>query len=267
MDNKDILRGKLHDWINKAEKYSMPVFSKFLNQTEISFIKEIILEERLITEKDKIGDLYYFFFGGQDENDAACLFLLPDFFSLDDFKNSLNNETSTIACLHIYPKNEKYAEELTHRDVLGSLMSLGFERNEFGDILIQGYDVYLFLLDTNASVVSDELKKIRNTYIKIEKIPPSSCPIHREFEEREIRIPSLRIDAILGEVFYLSRSVTEELLSGKNVFLSGETITEKDFKVKENSRISVRGYGKFVFLGVVGESKKGKLIVSVKIYK
>ena len=146
-------------------------------------------------------------------------------------------------------------------------MSLGFERNEFGDILIQGYDVYLFLLDTNASVISDELKKIRNTYIKIEKIPPSSCPIHREFEEREIRIPSLRIDAILGEVFYLSRSVTEELLSGKNVFLSGETITEKDFKVKENSRISVRGYGKFVFLGVVGESKKGKLIASVKIYK
>lgn len=58
MDNKDILRGKLHDWINKAEKYSMPVFSKFLNQTEISFIKEIILEDRLITEKDKIGDLF-----------------------------------------------------------------------------------------------------------------------------------------------------------------------------------------------------------------
>lgn len=267
MENKDILRGKLHDWINKAENYSMPVFSKFLSQTEISFIKEILLEEKLITEKDKIGDLCYFFFGGQEESDASCLFLLPDFFSLSDFKKDLEKGTSIISCLHIFPKNEKYAEELTHRDVLGSLMSLGFERDEFGDILIQGYDVYLFLLDANASVISDELKKIRNTYIKIEKIPPALCPIHREFDEREIRIPSLRIDAILGEVFHLSRSATEELLSGKNVFLSGETITEKDFKVKGNSRISVRGYGKFVFLGVIGESKKGKLIASVKIYK
>lgn len=267
MEDKDILRGRLHDWIHKAEKYFMPVSSKFLSQTEITFLDEILREDKLVTEKGKINVLYYFFFGGQEENDANCLFLVPDFFPLEEFKNDLKNGKSFITCFHIFPKNEKYAEELTHRDVLGSLMSLGFEREEFGDILIRGYDVYLFLLKEISSSVKEELAKIRNTCIKIEEISPVSCPVHREFEEREIRIPSLRIDAIIGEVFYLSRSLTEGLLSGKNVFISGETITEKDFKVKEGSRISIRGYGKFIFLGVIGKSKKGKLIASVKIYK
>ena len=33
-----------------------------------------------------------------------------------------------ITCLHIAPKQEKFAEELTHRDYLGTLMGLGLER-------------------------------------------------------------------------------------------------------------------------------------------
>ena len=40
-----------------------------------------------------------------------------------------------ITCLHIAPKQEKFAEELTHRDYLGTLMGLGLERRVLGDIL------------------------------------------------------------------------------------------------------------------------------------
>ena len=41
-----------------------------------------------------------------------------------------------ITCLHIVPKQEKFAEELTHRDYLGTLMGLGLERRERGISLL-----------------------------------------------------------------------------------------------------------------------------------
>lgn len=49
-----------------------------------------------------------------------------------------------ITCLHIAPKQEKFAEELTHRDYLGTLMGLGLERRVLGDILPCGKGAYLF---------------------------------------------------------------------------------------------------------------------------
>ena len=39
---------------------------------------------------------------------------------------------------------------------------------------------------------------------------------------------------------------------------------EKSFEVKDESRISIKGFGKFTFVGIVGKTKKDKMKVLVK---
>ena len=48
-----------------------------------------------------------------------------------------------IACLRIFPLNEKFSEPLTHRDYLGALMGLGIERELLGDIAVREKEAYL----------------------------------------------------------------------------------------------------------------------------
>lgn len=49
---------------------------------------------------------------------------------------------------------------LTHRDYLGALMSLGIRRECIGDILLSEDGAYLFVLDTVAPLVCDELSSV-----------------------------------------------------------------------------------------------------------
>ena len=263
MEDKDILRGRIHDLIDKADKYYSPVSSKFFSYSEISLINDILKEDKLITEPNKIGDLSYFFFGGIDESDASCLFISPSCYDKEDIKKN----SSSIVCLHIFPKNIKFSDELTHRDVLGSIMNLGYERDEFGDIYIKDNDIYVFALEEISKNIKEELKKIKHTTVEVEVLSPSSCPYKIEFEEKIINISSIRLDNILAETFNLSRGTAQEIISGKCVFINAKTILDNDFQPKENERISVKGYGKFIFIGVNGRTRKDRLIAKVKIYK
>ncbi len=263
MEDKNILKGRIRDLINKANKYYSPVSSKFFSYTEISIIKDIFKEEKLISSDGMIGDLNYFFFGGIDECDSQCLFLAPSIFDIEAIKK----ENSLISCLHIYPKNMKFSDSLTHRDVLGSLMNLGYERDEFGDIYLKENDIYVFVLDEISNNVKKELKKIKHTTVEVELLLSSSCPYKNELEERNINISSPRLDAMLAETFNLSRNDAQKLILGKNVFSQGKNILANDYLPKENERISVKGYGKFIYLGIFGKTRKERSIAKIKIYK
>lgn len=263
MEDKDILKGRIHDLINKANKYYSPVSSKFFSYSEISIIKDILKEEKLISSEGMIGDLNYFFFGGKEECDSQCLFLAPSIFDPETIKK----EDNSISCLHIYPKNVKFADSLTHRDVLGSIMNLGYKRDEFGDIYLKENDIYVFILSEIATNIKEELKKIKHTTVEVDLLSPSSCPYKNELEERNINISSPRLDAIIAETFFLSRNDAQELILGKNVFSQGKTLLDNDHLPKEEERISVKGYGKFIYLGIFGKTRKDRLIAKIKIYK
>ena len=53
-------------------------------------------------------------------------------------------ESFPIVCVKIEPVNPRFAEKLTHRDYLGSIMGLGIERSGVGDIIARQTEAYLF---------------------------------------------------------------------------------------------------------------------------
>ena len=171
-----------------------------------------------------------------------------------------------IACMHIQPTGHRFAEELGHRDVLGALMSLGFERSLLGDIVVRDREGWVFCVDRIAPLIASDLISVRRTSVRCEKVDaPPEGELFRT-ERRVIQVASERIDALVAHAFRMSRGNAQDLFPAGKVFLDGAECLRADAAPEPGQIISVRGLGRFRFLGAETVSKKGKLNSVIEMY-
>ncbi len=176
-------------------------------------------------------------------------------------------EPFPISCLKAEPNMQKFADKLGHRDVLGSLMNLGVERSNIGDIILCDNVAYIFCHDRMAEFLASELTQIKHTPVRCSVVeePPESA-VRKKTESVRVQVASVRLDALISKVYNLSRGDSLELFRLKRVFVDGKVCENNRYSVKENEVISVRGFGKFKYRSQDGVSKKGKLNVTVEKY-
>jgi hypothetical protein len=65
----------------------------------------------------------------------------------------------------------------------------------------------------------------------------------------------------------IRRSVLGDILlrQGK-VYVDSRLTEDPDYKLNTDSIISVRGFGRFIYEGIVKETKKGRLFINVRVY-
>lgn len=199
-------------------------------------------------------------FGGY-ENSERCMIR---FGSKETFGYE---ETFPIAVLEISPVAEKFADDLNHRDFLGSLMNLGIERNTLGDILVKEKHAYVFCASSMADYIIKNLTRIKHTTVTVREVDAPEELITPKFEEKLIQVSSSRIDAIIAKTFNFSRTVAVPMFQRGMIYLNGRECTENAKNLKNGDVISVRGHGKFIFEDTTGLSKKGKENIKIKIYK
>lgn len=178
-----------------------------------------------------------------------------------------DNSDYPIKCVLIEPVNHRFADELTHRDFLGSLMGLGLRREVLGDIIISEKKGYLFCIDTIADYIADNLTQVKRTTVKCRitrEIPRNALP---QPENIEMIVPSERLDVIVAAVYNLSRSKASLLFAHEKVFLNGKAECRASVAAGEGDKVSVRGFGRFIYRGVLGRTKKDRLVISIDIFK
>jgi RNA-binding protein YlmH len=74
------------------------------------------------------------------------------------------------------------------------------------------------------------------------------------------------VDCLAAHVFHLSRSQASRLIEQEKIFADGRIITSASYISSPGERISVRGYGKFRYLGTDGKTRKGRLIARYERY-
>ncbi|MEG2083799.1 MAG: YlmH/Sll1252 family protein, partial [Oscillospiraceae bacterium] len=67
--------------------------------------------------------------------------------------------------LTVSPRAAKFADELTHRDFLGALMSLGMRREVLGDILVDESCATVVCLASAAEYMAENLERIKRTSV------------------------------------------------------------------------------------------------------
>ncbi len=258
MELKEIIESRINDLMEESLKNNYIVSTKFLSLSEQNFAISKINELKSLK-----NELDIFFYGGNEESDRKKIYFIPKFYSysLDEIKKN-----SEISLLKITPKNIKFSDSINHRDVLGSLMSLNYNRNMFGDIIIKD-DIYYVYLDSKiVDEVSSSLTSIKHTSITSSILNINEVNISLNFKEIIINVASLRLDSIIKEVFKISRNDSQELIKNEFVFIDGNLITSTSYEVKENNRISVKSKGKFIFLNLEGKSRKDRLFLKIKLY-
>ena len=77
---------------------------------------------------------------------------------------------------------------------------------------------------------------------------------------------SERLDALIAAVTGESRSKAQKLLLDERIFVNGSCIKNAGTTLKEGDVLTIRGFGKMIYQGIEGKSKKGRYYVTVKRY-
>ncbi len=245
-DETQILRNRFKELSNRSHNRGIYTYSDFLNMHE----------QTLLHQELKYGFTLY---GGYEdaERKIAC------FGNEDDFGYA---PEMPISILIIAPLSEKFSDDLTHRDFLGSILGLGIKRETLGDIIIKGNKGYLICLNSIAQYIIDNLTKVRHTSVYCElcdTLPSDALP---QPTEKTVIVSSLRLDGIISAVYNISRSKSSALIDGERVFINGKLTTNNAVPLKENDIISVRGQGRFRFKEISGDTRKGRIRILCEVY-
>ena len=246
-DEGELIKKRLVELYERAERTSYYTYTDFLGLMEQSLLKEAL------------GYAKYRAFGGAEGAERVVV----------RFGNEDNigyDEPFPISILKISPRSQKFADKLSHRDFLGSLMNLGIERKCLGDIVIIDNEGYLFCLSDIAEYITDSLTRIKHTEVTVTAIDSLPEGELYKTERKVVQASGERLDAMIAKVFSLSRDDAQRLFTKGLVFLSGKEITSPSKAPREGDVVSVRGHGRFIYRGVSSLSKKGKLNIEVDLF-
>lgn len=269
MADSDYMAGRIRDLARSAYMNDYITHTDFLSASEQAAFHTALRKLGVPPLVDRVEGAQYLLFGGFDEAERQTAVFLPSWLDAETYKVQEEGAPQVVTCLKVSPAAAKFADALTHRDYLGALMNLGITRGQVGDILIDREDssAYVFVFKDMADYICSELSRVRHTAVVPREVPPSSCKVRPEFEIREGSVASSRLDAVVSFVCRLARGKAQELIEREAVSVDGQLALSGAHELKEGSRVSVRGFGKFVFMGSRGTTKKGRSYIEVKIYK
>lgn len=244
-----MLKNRLIELSNLAYNRDIVTFSDFLNLNELNILHT--------TPKD-LFPARYETFGGYGLSERQMAAFLPDALYFE--------YTLPIKAIKVAPAHKRFAEELSHRDYLGSLMNLGIERSKIGDILVDGDLAFIVAKEEISDYIADNLTKVRHTAVSALVTETEEISYTPRYETIRGTVASVRLDTVLSVAYPLSRSKLAVCIEGGKVFVNGKLITSNGYHLKDEDIISVRGMGRAVFEGVLSETKKGRYMIAVRKY-
>ena len=237
---------KLVDFAAQAVKNRKCKITGFLSPFE---------QEMAGTIANSLGELIVDFdggFRGAERQRAA--------FCHEEFQGTPNFEIAVIKAQW----NGEFAR-LGHRDVLGSIMSLGVDREYIGDIIATKDCARLIIDRKMCDYFTANLTQIGGTNVtttvdELENIAP------KEERTKEIKstVASLRIDSIAAAGFGMSRSKAAQEIAAEKIKLNWQTVKSASQSIKEGDILSMRGRGRLEVAEIRGQTKKGRVGVLLK---
>jgi RNA-binding protein YlmH len=246
--NTDIklLMAKTEDLFRLCDKHCEAKFSAFLDGAEAAMVED---EFRIPYGYNTM------FFGGYDGAERKVFGVFPEW-------QEAEKEDFPITVIRFDAPKFK---TLTHRDYLGTLMSLGIDRNKTGDILIDEDGAYAFVSSDIADFVVRNVKKIANSGVKASTVDMEDfTPPAPKTVQKTCVCASLRLDAVISAALNISRAVAEKLIREGLVKVNHREVTDRSKQVESGSLFSVRNYGRFILSDTGNNTRKGRLHITIE---
>lgn len=243
--------------MNNEEKYFIShthdKCRECINRNMLTATGFLDLHEQSIAADERY-DCETVFFGGFDDAERKMLCFLPEYpVSDDDFG---------ISVLDVSVK-----KTLSHRDYLGALMSLGIKRDNIGDIIVGENGAQIIIKNEISNFLLSNLSKAGHVPLDCKIIPFNELRVSEiKFKEFSKTVASLRIDCVVSAVFNLSRTQSSVAVNSGLVFVNGREISKSSFEVSAGDKITLRRSGKAIVSETGRFTKKGRIVISGKMY-
>lgn len=247
-----LLFAKALDQAFFSMKRHAPAFTDFMDRAKC---------ERFAERLRHTGMFQVALFGGVEDCERLMLGFLAQ------GEEPLQPEQFPIRTLRIRRKNRKFGQaDLSHRDYLGSLLGLGIDRGKIGDILVAEEEAACFVAEEIAPYICTALEQVSRTAVVAEECEGAEKAFAKKTETKRITVASLRLDAVAGEVFHLSRAKVQGLISAEKAAVNWTVVADAPRLLKEGDMVSLRGFGRFRVGGAGGRTKKDKIVLEIEQY-
>ena len=242
-DEDRLFLSKMCDIADRSVDSYKVMFSRFLNPGQ-----------RMLVESRMTDDFQVGFFGGYDDAERTVA----------AFGETMEESSYPICAVKIESRSKK---SFSHRDYLGSVLSLGIKREHIGDILVKDTDAVMFLTEEIADFVMMNLTRIASATVKLSIMDDlSEFETQRRFKETDITVSSMRLDCVLSAVTGRSRSQSAALIEEGLCTLNYNMVKNVRTQIKDGDIISVRGFGKCIIETDNTLTKKGRIHIRAKKY-
>ena len=242
--DENLIAPRIRDALRIAMRTGAPHFVGFLTPEECALAVTAAQGERFSLS------------GGYAEAERKIFAALPDWCQ-EDF------DIFPITPITLTFRSE---DRLSHRDFLGTLMSLGIARQSVGDILVEDTRAVVFLTNDIYPFVDANLEKVGGVGVELCKGYSLPLPGLGRLAQFSDTVPSLRLDCIVAALSGSSRTGAVELIEQARVFVNGVACQKVTKAVAQGDKITLRGVGKFIIGDTSKLSKKGRVILEYEKY-
>ena len=154
--------------------------------------------------------------------------------------------------------------EISHRNVLGTIMAFGIKRNTFGDIVVENNLITIFASLEISDFLINNLTMISHQRMNF-KIIKNFIQTEKKEVIQTINVASMRLDAVVAKAVNCGRSEAVDLINSGLVLINHKECLNISHTVKENDLLSIRKFGRIEILEIMGLSKKNRTIVKISV--
>lgn len=171
-----------------------------------------------------------------------------------------------VSCIKMIPKQKGI---LQHKDYMGSLYHLGIKREYIGDIIAKEACAYVFVMTSQVDFLLQQLGKVGRQEVVLQIIPlqsPEVINLEVSYLLKEIIVPSLRIDAVLSQVFPGSRNEMKKKILQGDLFVNCKNCISSAQLVQEGDVVSLKSCGKIKIGMCIRKTRSENLVLQIKKY-
>lgn len=246
--DEQLLKKRILELRKRAEFSCRTEFTDFLTLSEID------------TAKTVLSGSNHCFYGGLTDTERQMLCIAPE-------DVTITPDLFPICGVRIMPRNVKFAGEISHRDVLGSVLGLGLTRDVIGDIFIKDKEAYVLCAEHIAGFLTEQLTQVRHTNVVCKIEQANDSEFTKDVQVISRTVSAIRLDSVAAAAFGVSRSSVASAISCGKIFINGKEITSPSASVKAEDVLSFRGQGKAKLKEIGSLTKKGRIVITIERYQ
>lgn len=245
---EEVFVKKVLDYLDQVQYKQRLILTQFLDPYHQSIVKSVI------GHQDEVQVLEN---GGFIHSESQRMIIAPYFYEIE------KEDFEIVVCKIIYAKN---FEKLTHRDILGALMSIGIKRELFGDIVEKDKDFYLAVDQHIYEYLKDHLSMIKRSKVKFVEWD-EEIEVKNDYLVKSFIVSSFRLDKIISSFYKISRQKAAEFIRAGHVKVNHKPVEQINYLCNNKDIISFKKHGRVMFVDCNRQTRSNNYVVEGYFYK